>query len=308
MSVTDDKAGKTGKCPKCQTAFLIPTPEAGSAAPAPPPPPPVQTTVTPVAPPTPAAVEINPCPGCQGKLTVAAANLGVDVSCPYCQTVFKAVRAGASAVPPPAPPRVSPMERTDGTGRPKLRRDDENDDDRPRRRRRDEDEDERPRRRRDEDEDEDDDDRSARRRTDDDDEYDRPRPRRRAGRGRTAEAKALVGPPAITLMVLGGVGFAIAIAGLFFNLTGVGNQPNNMRAFGGAGQFAHYIGLILPFVWATVVMFSGYQMKSLSNWGSALVGIIFAMLPCNVCCLVGIPIGIWALVVMMKPEVKDAFR
>jgi hypothetical protein len=108
----------------------------------------VQTTVTPVAPPTPAAVEINPCPGCQGKLTVAATSLGVDVSCPYCQTVFKAVRAGASAVPPPAPPRVSPMERTDGTGRPKLRRDDdEDDDDRPSRR---------SRRRRDDDEEDDD--------------------------------------------------------------------------------------------------------------------------------------------------------
>jgi hypothetical protein len=163
MSVTDDKAGKTGKCPKCQAAFLIPTPEPGSAPPeppAPPPPPPVQKTVTPVAPPTPAAVEINPCPGCQGKLTVAASSLGVDVSCPYCQTVFKAVRAGASAVPPPAPPRVSPMERTDGTGRPKLRRDD------------DEDEDDRPSRR------------SRRRRDDDDDDDDVPAPRRsRSGGG-----------------------------------------------------------------------------------------------------------------------------
>src|SRR5262245_50445500 len=109
MSVTDDKGGKTGKCPKCQAAFLIPEPESAPAPPepapppVPPPPPSVQMKVTPVAPPTPAAVEINPCPGCQGKLTVAPSSIGMDVSCPYCQTVFKAVRAGASAVPPPAP-------------------------------------------------------------------------------------------------------------------------------------------------------------------------------------------------------------
>ena len=36
---------------------------------------------------------------------------------------------------------------------------------------------------------------------------------------------------------------------------------------------------------------------------------IIAMVPCiSPCCLVGLPIGIWALVVLMKPEVKAAFR
>jgi hypothetical protein len=35
---------------------------------------------------------------------------------------------------------------------------------------------------------------------------------------------------------------------------------------------------------------------------------IVAMVPClGPCCIVGIPIGIWALVVLMKPEVKAAF-
>lgn len=151
MSVTDEKAGKTGKCPKCQAAFLIPVPESGpralDAEPIPPPSPP-QVRVTPVAPsPAPAAaVEINPCPGCQGKLTVAASSLGVDVSCPYCQTVFRAVKAGVVEVPSvPVPPiRV----RTDDTDFPKTRRvEDDDDDDRPARRNR---------RRRDDDEDDDD--------------------------------------------------------------------------------------------------------------------------------------------------------
>jgi hypothetical protein len=36
---------------------------------------------------------------------------------------------------------------------------------------------------------------------------------------------------------------------------------------------------------------------------------IIAMIPCvSPCCLLGLPIGIWALVVLMKPEVKSAFH
>ena len=35
---------------------------------------------------------------------------------------------------------------------------------------------------------------------------------------------------------------------------------------------------------------------------------ILAVVPCvSPCCLVGLPIGIWALVVLSKPEVKSQF-
>jgi predicted Zn finger-like uncharacterized protein len=35
---------------------------------------------------------------------------------------------------------------------------------------------------------------------------------------------------------------------------------------------------------------------------------ILAMIPCVNCCILGLPFGIWGLVVLNKPEVKDAFR
>jgi hypothetical protein len=36
---------------------------------------------------------------------------------------------------------------------------------------------------------------------------------------------------------------------------------------------------------------------------------ILALAPCiSPCCLVGLPIGIWALVVLSKPEVKSSFH
>ena len=32
------------------------------------------------------------------------------------------------------------------------------------------------------------------------------------------------------------------------------------------------------------------------------------MLPCTCCCIAGLPVGIWALVILLKPEVKSAFH
>jgi hypothetical protein len=50
-------------------------------------------------------------------------------------------------------------------------------------------------------------------------------------------------------------------------------------------------------------------MKKLESYGLAMAASIIAMIPCvSPCCLLGLPIGIWALVVLMKPEVKSAFH
>jgi hypothetical protein len=59
-----------------------------------------------------------------------------------------------------------------------------------------------------------------------------------------------------------------------------------------------------------VVIFLGARkMQSLQSYGLAMTAAILAMLPCvSPCCLVGLPIGIWALVVLSDAEVKGAFR
>lgn len=165
-TVEDGKGGKAGKCPKCQAQFVIP---AADVAPGLPPVPPPEPRRSPP-PPPPAddggAVEIKPCPKCGARLSVAAADLGVDVECPYCQAVYTAKRAGAAD--PPA-------------DRPSRRLREEPAEDRPSRRRRDDDEDDRPARRSRRD-DAEEDDRPSRRRRDEDDEPaedDRPRRRRR---------------------------------------------------------------------------------------------------------------------------------
>ena len=49
-------------------------------------------------------------------------------------------------------------------------------------------------------------------------------------------------------------------------------------------------------------------MQKLQNYQFALTASIVAMVPCiSPCCVFGLPFGIWALVVLNKPEVKSQF-
>jgi predicted Zn finger-like uncharacterized protein len=202
-TVGDEKAGKTGKCPKCQSQFVIPMAEPGASAP--PPLPEAPKSGKSPEPPAPApvepgTVEISPCPSCSTRLTVETTDLGSDVQCPTCNTVFKATRPGSTPpVPPPAPPKLSKLE---DAGRREKASDDEDekpkkksrwgddDEERPsKKKRRDDDEeedDDRPRKksRRDDDEEEDDRPRKKSRRDDDDDDDDRPRKKKRSRSGR----------------------------------------------------------------------------------------------------------------------------
>jgi hypothetical protein len=58
-----------------------------------------------------------------------------------------------------------------------------------------------------------------------------------------------------------------------------------------------------------LILFGGLKMQKLENYGLAMAASIVAMIPCiSPCCLVGLPIGIWAVVVLSKPEVKNAFH
>lgn len=140
-SVADEKAGKTGKCPKCQSNFVIP--DADPTAPPPLPgadPEPSIVAADDVPPPLPsslvdsnAPVEVAPCPGCQVRLSVEPKDVGLEVECPYCKTLFTAKRAQQQSSPPPTTGSQSSADVKRPSQR-RSRRDE--DDERPRRSRR----------------------------------------------------------------------------------------------------------------------------------------------------------------------------
>ena len=70
------------------------------------------------------------------------------------------------------------------------------------------------------------------------------------------------------------------------------------------GSFTNLLVLIT----SGVVIFGALKMRNLQSHGLAMAASIIAIIPCfGPCCCIGIPAGIWALVVINKPEVKSAF-
>jgi hypothetical protein len=65
----------------------------------------------------------------------------------------------------------------------------------------------------------------------------------------------------------------------------------------------------LALVLSLVVLAGAIRMLALRNYEFAFVAAVLAMIPClTPCCLLGLPFGIWALVVLRKPGVKDGFN
>jgi len=59
-----------------------------------------------------------------------------------------------------------------------------------------------------------------------------------------------------------------------------------------------------------LIAFGGLQMTKFRMYGVALAASIVSMIPCFscCCCVLGLPVGIWSLVVLSRQEVKAAFH
>jgi hypothetical protein len=229
--------------------------------------------------------EITRCQSCGRALRLPDELMGQLVQCPGCGKTFVA-SAGRPSPPPPVAPAASadplpfvplPGERPAPPPRPRRKR---------------------PERDYDDDWDEDDWDGA---------EYDRPR-----RKGRRA-AEAAVTAPAIALMVTGvlGIVYYVIYGVVFFYARDVPGflpwrtAPDERTAGFLVGWFTAMFAII---AWWVVVIIAAFQMKNLRSYGFAVTGSVMAMIPCNIACLLGLPFGIWALVVLYRPNVMSAFR
>ena len=69
-----------------------------------------------------------------------------------------------------------------------------------------------------------------------------------------------------------------------------------------------YVSHSVSAMWGAVVALGGFMMRSLRSRASVITASIVALLPCNACCILGIPVAVWALITVSQPEVKDAFQ
>jgi hypothetical protein len=122
--------------------------------------------------------------------------------------------------------------------------------------------------------------------------------------------------PAIGLIVAGslnGITGLLALLSGLFRLTGIGGKetlPSDQAEKMGfmIGTIGSYIVALLSLLLAPVIIYGAVQMMQGKKPGLAKIAAIAAMIPVTSCCfLIGIPIGIWSLVVLAKPEVKAIF-
>ena len=130
-------------------------------------------------------------------------------------------------------------------------------------------------------------------------------------------ALQLVKGPAIGLKVTAILGLVLVAAGLVMNIMTLGgfqifpqqiNDPQMQKLLsslsGGLGIVQNIIGGVV----GVIVLIGAAKMQKLQSYQFALTASIVAMVPCiSPCCVFGLPFGIWALVVLNKPEVKSQF-
>jgi len=114
---------------------------------------------------------------------------------------------------------------------------------------------------------------------------------------------------AILNILVGLARIAGAIAGFSVNTLGParGNAEfKQIIAMSGAiGAVMGGIGVIC----AILILMGAVKMRKLESHAFCVTAAVLAMIPCtSPCCLVGIPIGIWALMVLSKPDVKSVFH
>ncbi len=122
-----------------------------------------------------------------------------------------------------------------------------------------------------------------------------------------------VSGPAIGLMVTAVLGGLVAVTGVAANLLGIGlsavpglEQEDRISTIigGTIGLALGTVGIVI----AVVTFVGARRMQQLRSRGLALTVSVLAMMPCvSPCCLIGLPIGIWSLIVLNKPEVRGAF-
>ena len=123
--------------------------------------------------------------------------------------------------------------------------------------------------------------------------------------------------PAIGLLVTGclngGIALLTLLSGLL-RLTGLtGNEvlPTDQSERIGffVGTVVSYCIALISLLLAPVIIYGAVQMMNGRKMGLAKIASVLAIVPLtSCCCIAGIPIGIWCLITLSRPEVKELFQ
>ncbi|UCC97729.1 MAG: serine/threonine protein kinase [Phycisphaerales bacterium] len=115
--------------------------------------------------------------------------------------------------------------------------------------------------------------------------------------------------PAVGLLVAGGINCLAAVGLLLatvFSLLAQG-FTDRLVTFGFLPGAARIVLVAVTVAYAVLVVLGGWNLMQLRSRRLALAGSILALFPFSAGSVVGLPMGIWALVVMRRQNVKAAF-
>jgi hypothetical protein len=123
-----------------------------------------------------------------------------------------------------------------------------------------------------------------------------------------------VSAPAIGLIVTGILGGVVALSSPFLNRFFIeiihqsGNAEMN-RMFQNISTGSGILSALIAGALSVLILVGGLRMRQLQSLGLVRVAAVLALIPCiSPCCLVGLPIGIWVLVVLNKPMIQSQFK
>jgi serine/threonine protein kinase len=123
----------------------------------------------------------------------------------------------------------------------------------------------------------------------------------------------IITAPAVALMVAGLWKILSACCGLLFlsggtdwlgNIPGIGDDPELKNILGAWGPVAIVSLVLFKIIPGLLIMFGGYQMLQRRSYAWAIAAGIVSIVACS---LIAFPVGIWALIVLARDDVKPAF-
>jgi hypothetical protein len=115
--------------------------------------------------------------------------------------------------------------------------------------------------------------------------------------------KAKLKPPAIAMMICAGILIAFSLFGFLWVGDNIPIYDESKRLVLRAVQTL----IILSFPALAFSIYGALQMMNVKKHGFAVASAVIIILFGFVSFLLIVPVGIWALIVLLKPEIKSAF-
>lgn len=121
-------------------------------------------------------------------------------------------------------------------------------------------------------------------------------------------------PPSNPLVAPATVLLVISILWLLLVLASIPGQVMNLKNIDtstpeGFGELCgNLVGLVIWIATGLAMVLGFVSMIRLRSYRSAMAAAILSVIPCcSPCLFLGIPFGIWAIILLVRPEVKESF-